>query len=479
MRTLVTVLLLLIALGAQPLRAADYRFQALIDLDGDLASGCAVTSGATTLGGSELRAFARSDRAKVLEVVLQSCRDGQWHDELRSVQALPIAVGQGDAGSDRVRWSLPSSQLPAVPSLGVRLLSERLDVSAQDVIDDGTAARVLRLNLGDAARPLPALGGLGLLLAALALIWLGGRHVRAGGRNAPLIIALPLVLALAQWTPAISRVNADMPQSVVASDAGNDSRDAGSDIVRGQIAVVGQTLEFQFDVNNIEDNGLEDNAKVLFIGNSLTYANDLPLMLQAIAAQAGKALVVKAITMPGAALEDHFVQHTAHVALANGGYQWVIMQQGPSSVPANQEHLRTWASRFNPLIRAGGARPAMYMVWPDAGRLAYFDDVRDAYSNAALAINGMFIPAGEAWREAWRSDPALALYGPDQFHPSALGSYVAGLSMFAELYQQSPLGLPAELRLSTGQTMTFDAEEARTVQSAAWRTHLALGRRGE
>jgi hypothetical protein len=395
------------------------------------------------------------------------------------VQTLPIAFGQGDAGSDRVQWSLPLSQVPVVPRLSLRLLSERLDVPAQDVIGTGMAARVLELNLGDFARPLPALGGLGLLLAALALLWLGGRHVRAGGRHAPLILALPLGLALSPWAQPIARVNADVAHSVVASDAGNDSTDAGSDIVRARITVVGQTLEFQFDVNNIEDNGLADNAKVLFIGNSLTYANDLPLMLQAIATQSNKLLVVKAITMPGAALEDHFVQHTAHVALATGGYQWVIMQQGPSSVPANQEHLRTWASRFDALIRAGGARPAMYMVWPDAGRLAYFDDVRDAYSNAALAINGMFIPAGEAWREAWRSDPELALYGGDQFHPSALGSYVAALSLFAELYQQSPLGLPAELRLSTGQTMTFDAEEARTVQSAAWRTHLALGRRGE
>ena len=478
MRTLLTVLLLLTALGADPLRAADYRFQALIDLDGDLASGCAVTSDGTTLGGSELRAFARTDRADVLEAVLQACREGQWHDELRSAQAMPIAMGQGDAGSDRVQWSLPLSQFPAAANLSSRMLSERLDVPAQDVIGDGATARIFELDLGETPRPLPALGGIGLLLSALTLIWLGSRQVTVG-RHAPLILALPLFVALAHWAQPISRVNADMAHSVGASDVGNDSRDAGSDIVRGGIAVTGQTLEFQFDVNNIEDNGLADSARVLFIGNSLTYANDMPQILQAIAAQAGKTLRVEAITLPGAALEDHFVQHTAHVALANGGYQWVIMQQGPSSVPANQAHLRTWARRFDPLIRAGGARPAMYMVWPDATRLGYFDDVRDAYSNAALAINGMFIPAGEAWREAWRSDPELPLYSPDQFHPSALGSYAAALSMFAELYQQSPHGLPPELRLSNGNTMTFDAEQARTVQIAAWRTHLALGRRGE
>ena len=356
MRNPCAALLVLIALGMEPLSAANYPFQTLINLDGDTASGCAVESGETTLHGSELRAFARTDRSRILEVVLQSCRDAGWHDELRSLEVLPMGLGQGETGSD--------------------------------------------------------------------------------------------------------------------------SADAGSDISHARIAVAGENREFQFDVNNIEDNGLAGNARILFIGNSLTFSNSLPLMLQAIAAQAGKILVAEAITSPGAALEDHFRQRTAHAALANGGYQWVILQQGPSSLPASQDNLRTWAKRYDPLIRAGGARPALYMVWPDVSRNAYFNAVRDAYSNAALAIDGMFIPAGEAWREAWRANSDLSLYAADQFHPSPLGSYAAALSMFAELYQQSPAGLPARLVLKNGVVFDFDEEQVRTIQAAVWRTHLAQGRRG-
>ena len=333
-------------------------------------------------------------------------------------------------------------------------------------------------DLGDFGRPIPALGGIGLLVVALALMLLGWRHLRHVGRHAPLIIALPLVLGIVQLAQPISRADADMERSVVASDASGDSADAGSDILRAQIAVVGQALEFQFDVNNIEEGGLPDVAKVLFIGNSLTYANDLPLMLQAIAAQAGKVLVADAITMPGASLEDHFNDGAAQVAIANGGYQWVIMQQGPSSLPASQVHLSYWARQFNPLIRAVGARPALYMVWPEAAQSVRFDDVRISYSNAAYAINGMFIPAGQAWREAWHADPELILYDSDQFHPSALGSYVAAMSMFAELYQQSPEGLPARLTLANGTIHNFNPDKARTVQAAAWRTHLTHGRTG-
>ncbi|HET9034474.1 MAG TPA: hypothetical protein VFN25_16415 [Dokdonella sp.] len=479
MRNLRVILLVLLALGTEPLLAANYQFQALIDLDGDLTSGCAVEVGETPLSGSELRTIARTDRNQVVEVVLQSCHDSGWHDEMRAPQTAPIRFGQGNAGSDRIRWSVPLSHFSEHPLVSLRMVSERLDQPAHDLVDDGEAVTILNLNLADLGHALPVMGGAGLWIAALLLLCLGWRHLRHGGQHAPPVMGLLLILGAIQLAQPISLANADRILSVAAADTGNDSADAGSDILRTRIAVVGENLEFQIDVNNIEDNGLADHARILFIGNSLTYANDLPLMVQAIAAQSGKVLAADAITLAGAALEDHFHQATAHAALANGGYQWVIMQQGPSTLPRSQNNLRTWAGHFDPLIRAGGARPALYMVWPDAFQGGSFNDVRDAYSNAASAINGMFIPAGESWREAWRENPDLPLYSADQFHPSALGSYAAGLSIFAELYQQSPTGLPARLSLSNGTVLDFDPDQVRTIQSAAWRTHLALGRRGD
>lgn len=479
MRIRCTAFLFLLALVAQSSMAADYRFQALLDLDGDPANGCEVDPGGTALQGSELRAFARTDRDQILQVVLQSCRDARWQDEYESLEAGPIGLGQGETGSDRVRWSLPLSHFAGRSSVSVRVVSERLDQPAQDIVGDGTSPRDLELALGGAASPLPALDWIGLLVVTLALIGLGSRRLRPAGRVASWVVVPLLVFAAVQLAQPISGAAADIERAVAASDAGNDSADAGSDLLQARIAVVGQALEFQFDVNNIEDNGLVDDARILFIGNSLTYFNDLPLMVQALAAQSGKTLTADDITAPNFALEDHFLGQTAHAALASGGYQWVVMQQGPSSLPASQNHLRTWARRFDPLIRAGGARPALFMVWPDAAHSASFGDVYDSYSNAALAINGMFIPAGEAWRWAWNLSPGLPLYGPDHFHPSPMGSYAAALSIFAELYQQSPIDLPARLRLSNGHEHQFEPAHARTLQIAAWRTHVVMGRRGD
>ncbi len=224
---------------------------------------------------------------------------------------------------------------------------------------------------------------------------------------------------------------------------------------------------------------MSDPGRVLLLGNSLTYFNNLPTMLTAIAAQAGKTLRVDSIALPNASLQEHFRSTEVREALAGGGYQWVILQQGPSSLPESQIHLRRWTQRLDRLIREVGARPALYMVWPDANHSGSFDSVRRSYSNASLKVDGMFIPAGEGWRAGWRLNPALALYGSDGFHPSPLGSYSAALSLFAGLYQQSPLGLPAQLKLANGQVHRFDADDVRDVQAAVWTAHLQFWRPGE
>ena len=61
---------------------------------------------------------------------------------------------------------------------------------------------------------------------------------------------------------------------------------------------------------------------------------------------------------------------------------------------------------------------------------------------AAHDVAGTLLPAGDAWREAWRRGPSLTLYADDGFHPSGLGSYLAALTIWRGLSTQSAVGLP-------------------------------------
>ncbi|HEY0512069.1 MAG TPA: SGNH/GDSL hydrolase family protein [Thermoanaerobaculia bacterium] len=215
---------------------------------------------------------------------------------------------------------------------------------------------------------------------------------------------------------------------------------------------------------------------VLFIGNSLTYGHDLPLIVQALARAAGEDFHAESVTYGGFSLDDQWSAGTALRAIASRRWNHVVLQHGPSTLPESRVELRRSAQRFAPRIRKADARPALYMVWPEHERFAYFDAVRDSYSLAAADIDGTFIPAGEAWRAAWRRDPDAPLYGYDGFHPSVAGAYAAALSIYGMLCGRAPQGLPARLELAGGGAVQIPQALATLLQDAATEANQTYGR---
>jgi hypothetical protein len=210
--------------------------------------------------------------------------------------------------------------------------------------------------------------------------------------------------------------------------------------------------------------------RLLFIGNSLTYVNDLPAVVAALGAQTGDDIGVHAIAFPDYSLDDHWAEGSAARALRNGKWEIVVMQQGPSSLPENQVLLAAAAERYAPLIRAAGAEPALYMVWPAANRSGDFDRVRDSYARAATRVQGLFLPAGEAWRAAWAREPNLALYGVDGFHPSPLGTLLAALVIYEKVTGKSCIGLAAPARIG-GAPFTVAPATLQLLEEAAHETN--------
>jgi hypothetical protein len=171
--------------------------------------------------------------------------------------------------------------------------------------------------------------------------------------------------------------------------------------------------------------------RILFIGNSLTYANNLPAMVREIARAAGGVRIdVFDVAKPDFGLPEHWQDGEASRAIARGRWDVVVLQQGPSSQPDSRVILRDYVKRYDEQIRKVGARTALYSVWPSRARARDFDGVSESYALAAKDVDALLMPAGEAWRAAWRRDPALPLYDGDGFHPSQLGSCLAALVVF-------------------------------------------------
>jgi hypothetical protein len=216
-------------------------------------------------------------------------------------------------------------------------------------------------------------------------------------------------------------------------------------------------------------------TRVLFIGNSLTTVNDVPGLLEALAGR--DAIETRTVAFNDYSLQDHWARGDAQKAIAAGGWNVVVLQQGPSALPESRVLLIEYARRFDAEARKVGAKTAMYMVWPSSTRIGDFDGVSASYAAAAREVGGLLLPVGDAWRAAWRRDPRLALYGADGFHPTPLGSYLAALVMYQQLTGRSPAGLPTTVRPSVPgmPPIVVPVREALLLQQAAQEANARAG----
>ena len=172
--------------------------------------------------------------------------------------------------------------------------------------------------------------------------------------------------------------------------------------------------------------------RILFIGNSLTSTGDIPGRLARLARAMGRNASVDSVAMPDYSLDDHWRDGRALAAISKG-WDIVVLQQGPSAAAASREQLVELTRRFAKPIREAGAKPALYMVWPSQERMRDFGDSIAAYRAAAAAVDGILLPAGEAWLRALGADKRVRLYG-GTIHPSSLGGDLAVLTIYLALF---------------------------------------------
>lgn len=205
--------------------------------------------------------------------------------------------------------------------------------------------------------------------------------------------------------------------------------------------------------------------RALFIGNSYLYTMDIPGLVQALADSAGgDSIAVATVAFPDFALIDHWREGTARREIAKGGWEWVILQQGPSSVGTNRDSLRIWSKLFADFMTEG--TPALFSAWPSSSRRGDFANAIESYRLAAVAVDGLFLPVASAWLAAWRFDANMQLY-QDGLHPSAEGAYLSAATVYGALLGQSPLDLPDGVRTRGGLTVIIEPARAQLLRQAA------------
>lgn len=168
--------------------------------------------------------------------------------------------------------------------------------------------------------------------------------------------------------------------------------------------------------------------RVLFIGNSLTAAYNIPALVEAFSNlnQTVK-LSTDSVVMPGTNLEDQWNAGHAVKKIREAHWDFVVLQQGPTSRLEDRANLIHFARKFAGEAHHAGAAVAMYMVWPSKNETDHFMNIAGAFRAAAQETHGTFIPAGNAWKVLLDRGAGGSLYSDDDFHPSARGAVLSAL----------------------------------------------------
>lgn len=200
----------------------------------------------------------------------------------------------------------------------------------------------------------------------------------------------------------------------------------------------------------------QDSAKVLFIGNSYTFYNDLPQMVTDLAASQGDYVYHDDQLAGGATFTTHANNAATYVKIGLEDWDYVVLQaqsQEPS-FPDSQVDANTLppAVQISDSIYANYfcSEPLFFMTWgrengdPQWQPISTYEGMqarlRNAYMRFADSVQGSVSPVGMAWKRVRDNHPGIQLYVADGSHPSLEGSYLAACTFYASIFRKPSTG---------------------------------------
>jgi len=218
--------------------------------------------------------------------------------------------------------------------------------------------------------------------------------------------------------------------------------------------------------------------RILFIGNSYIYVNDLPRMLKGMMAVKAIDLETRQVTPGGCTLARHWKGDAARKAISEGSWDYVVIQE-QSQMPAfNPPVTLKYAALLADMARKVGAEPVFYLTWARKHKPEMQKGLTSTYMQAGLANKALVAPVGIAWQKALAANPKLVLHAKDKSHPTPQGTYLAACTFFATILRRDPTGLPGKIVVEEKTKKgivrhipcQLPAAQARPLQTLAWKT---------
>lgn len=193
--------------------------------------------------------------------------------------------------------------------------------------------------------------------------------------------------------------------------------------------------------------------KILFVGNSHTYTNNLPGTFYELTYAMGHESDVYELS-EGAYTLESFADTSDELgsildqALAAEEWDFVILQENTNNAFSSPEqNMYPYARILDEKIRAANGQTVFLMTWsPEAGvsmlsREQVQSKLSESYITISSELDSLLIPGGDAFMRCIEHYPEIGLWDEeDGQHPSPEGTYLAACTAYAILFQESPAG---------------------------------------
>lgn len=236
-------------------------------------------------------------------------------------------------------------------------------------------------------------------------------------------------------------------------------------------------------VNAKKKGAPQDSIRILFVGNSFTYYNNMPAMFDSIARTQKKPVSITRVVKGGERFSGHLKNPRLIELLKKGGWNFVVLQEQSTdpAMPTKEVAAGTYknAHTLDSLAKAGSpdVKVIFYMTWGHkyGSRIkkegyplidtyeGMQKRLATSYLEMAYDNNSICAPVGLAWEQIRKNHPEYVLYRPDAYHPSALGSYLIANVLYSTIFPKP---------YQTAYTAGFSPEMAEIIQQTAQQTVL-------
>jgi PKD domain/Secretion system C-terminal sorting domain len=196
-----------------------------------------------------------------------------------------------------------------------------------------------------------------------------------------------------------------------------------------------------------------NQKKVLFIGNSITYFNDMPIIFKDIANNKGKNITTDMYAPGGTGFVNHVQDNAVYDKFRNQVWDAVVLQPGSGESAGVSWPVNTTIERGQKLVDSirkysPCAKIFLYEipygVKSNDGVTGDYTNyqvtqtmIKDSITKLTDGLHLQMVPAGECTRMHYTTQQDLLLHGSfNDIHPNLNGSYLVASAMFAAIFQE-------------------------------------------